>query len=97
MGIKNHLKSIVGATFTASTLVVGSANAETTGYNGLVSNSFTGVDDYTFATIASQPSMSAYYRGDNTAIATILDNAKRLNQEVTVYIDDSTGRITHVQ
>lgn len=98
MAIKKHIKNMTYITITASALVCGSVNAEITGYNGAVSNSFTGVDNYTFATIATPTTpVSGYYIGNNSAIATILDNAKRLNQDITIYIDNATGRITHVQ
>ena len=99
MRIKNYLKSIIGAVITATALVSGAASAEITGYTGTVVNSLTGVGGYTFATVVTPAGggVSAYYYGNNSAIATILDNAKRLDQVVTVYVDNATRKITLVQ
>lgn len=94
MKIKKHIKNILGVAFVLSGLASGSANAESISYTGLVSNTFTMYDDYTFATVAGH---SGYYIGPNSAIATKLDNAKRLNQEITIYVDSTTGVITLVQ
>ena len=94
MRIKKHVKNIIGAAITASSLVCGSAIAEMTEYTGLISNTFTMDDGYTFATVGGT---SAWYTGNNSAIATNLDNAKRLNQEITIYVDSTTSLIIAVQ
>lgn len=91
---KTHIKNIFGAAIAAFALVSGSVNAESLVYTGLVSNVFTMGDDYTFVTVGGG---SGYYTGPNSAITTMIDNAKRHNQVVSVYIDGATSKITLVK
>ena len=97
MKMKLSLKSILSSAVIASSLVAGSASSATlTGKvawfstNGAAGN-------YTFVNVLTPTGNAvAYYIGDNTAIATVIDNAKRLNQSVTV-VTDSANKITQVR
>lgn len=94
MKIKKHIKNIMGAAITTAALASGSANA--TNYTGSVVYFFTNDDGYTFINVgAPGGNVVGYYTGTNSAIATVIDNAKRLNQEITVNIDNNL--ITHVR
>ena len=97
MRIKNYLKGIIGAVIAATALVSGSVNAET--ITGSVHWLSTNGNGYTFVNIKRTNGLHvvAYYTGTNSAIATVIDNAKRLNQTVTVSIDNKTHRILYVQ
>ena len=89
----------MGAAIAASALVSGAAGAATfTNHTGSVATSWTGADGYTFVGLNTPTGYrAAFYTGTNSAIATVLDNAKRLDQDATVSIDDITSRIIYVQ
>ena len=97
MRIKNYLKGIIGAVIAATALVSGSVNAET--ITGSVHWLSTNGNGYTFVNIKRTNGLHvvAYYTGTNSAIATVIDNAKRLNQNVTVVTDDNIFKIKQVR
>ncbi len=97
MGTKKNIKSIIGAAITATALVSGSASAEMV--TGTIFWTATSSNGYTYVNIlqASGSPKFGYYTGTNSAIATILDNAKRFKQKVTVTIDDNTNKILVVR
>ena len=99
MGIKNYLKSIIAAAITASAIVSGSVSAESfTNYTGDVYYFFTLQDGYTFVIIeTAEENVAGYYIGTNSAMATVIDNAKRFNQSITVSIDNTTNLIKGVR
>lgn len=100
MRIKKNLKSIIGAAITATALVSGSASAATfTNHTGCIVYAFSGDDGYTFVDVEKADGTHAlgYYIGTNSVIATIIDNAKRFNQDATVSIDNETYKILYVQ
>ena len=85
MKIKKQIKNIMGAAIATAALASGSASATT--YTGSVAYFFTNEDGYTFVNVAAPGgNVIAYYTRTNSAIATVIDNAKRLNQDVTVNI-----------
>ena len=99
MGIKNYLKRITGVAIAVTAIASGSAISKTfTSHTGSISYAFSFDDGYTFVDIKKADGTYAkgYYFGSNSVIATIIDNAKRLNQDVTVRVDNETHRIIYV-
>ena len=96
MKIKNHIKNIIGAAITVSALASGTAGAAT--LTGSVAWFSTNDDGYTFVNVLTPTGNAiAYYTGTNSAIATVIDNANRLNQDVTVVTNDATFQIVQVR
>lgn len=95
MKTKKHMKNIIGAAITATALVAGSAGAGT--LTGTVAGFFADGSGYTFVNISTPTGNGiAYYTGTNSAIATILDNARRHSSTITV-TTDASSQITRVQ
>ena len=89
MRIKKQIKNIIGAAITVSALASGSAGAQkmTTGSVTWFSTERSG---YTYINVRNSTgnNIIAYYIGTNSAIATVVDNAKRLNQDITIVTDN---------
>ena len=97
MGIKKYLKSIIGTVIVATALVFGSASAgQFTNYTGRVGHFFMASAGYAVVIIEGSK-VAGYHDGTNSAIATAIDNAKRLNQTITVSIDNKTYKILYVR
>ena len=103
MGIKNYLKSIIGTVIVVTVLVFGSASATTVQQpqqvTGTIIWATTSGSGYLFMSMLPESGIPkfCYYTGTNSAIATIIDNAKRLNQKVTVVIDNNTNKLLLVR
>ena len=100
MKIKKYVKNIIGAALATAALVSGSAGASTwTTYTGSVAWFSTNDDGYTFVNVLDIDGYNkiAYYTGTNSAIATVIDNASRLNQDVTVVVTTGTNQIFQVR
>ena len=96
MKIKNHIKNIIGAAITVSALASGTAGAAT--LTGSVAWFSTSGDGYTFVNVLTPTGNAvAYYTGTNSAIATVIDNANRLNQDVTVVTAEGEWEIVQVR
>jgi hypothetical protein len=81
------------------TTFVGSAQAASVTLTGTVAYFFTqdyGTNQvYTFINVLTPSGNAiAYYTGVNTAIATVIDNARRHNAPVTFNVETTTGKIT---
>ena len=98
MKIKKHIKNIMGAAITVAALSSGSASADE--FTGTIHWFSTADDGYTFVNVlptSGGTNRVAYYTGTNSAIATVIDNAKRLNQEVTVVTAEGGWNIIQVR
>ncbi len=96
MKIKKNNKNIMCAAIAATALVTGASSAAT--YTGSVEWFSTNDDGYTFVNVLTPTGNAiAYYTGTNSAIATVIDNANRLNQDVTIVTDDATYQIKQVR
>lgn len=95
MEINKYTKNIIGATITAIALYSASTSANeytpTFIHTGTVAWLQTHDDGYTFVNLnnSNGTNVIGYYDGSNSAITTIIDNAKRLNQDVTIIIEKS--------
>ena len=103
MEINKYTKNIIAATITAVALYSVPASAiediRTLTHTGTVAWLQTHDDGYTFVNLnnSNGGNVVGYYDGSNSAITTVLDNAKRLNQDVTIIMERGFWKIIRVR
>ena len=84
----------------ATVLISGVASGESlTSHTGRINHTFTGEDGITFINIAESPELTiiANYDGTDPAIVQVVDNAKRLNRDITVSLENQSNKIIYAE
>lgn len=93
---KNISRTIIIATI----LISGVASGESlTSHTGKINHTFTGEDGITFINIEESPKLTiiANYDEADPAISQIVDDAKRLNRNITVNLESRSNKIIYAE